>query len=216
MKIFGIDPGSERTGYGCVETDGRRHRLLVCGALSAPAHTSFPDRLRLIHAGLERLLDEQRPDCVAIENIFHARNVRSALRLGHARGVALLAAASARVPIAEYTPAEIKRAVVGFGRAEKPQIGQMVKLLLGLDAAPSPHDAADAIAVAICHIHSSTGSVARAVNGTAATGTLVSWRAYRPASEATEGSAAQRRRRARSERADTRASLRACPLRLCR
>ena len=183
MIVFGIDPGSERTGYGCVETDGRRHCLCICGALSAPASASFPDRLRYIHEGLARLLVEQRPDCVAIENIFHARNVRSALRLGHARGVALVAAAAAGVPIAEYTPAEIKRAVVGFGRAEKPQVGQMVKLLLGLDAAPAPHDAADAIAVAICHIHSATGAVARAVGTLPSrrrSGAATSWRAYRP------------------------------------
>jgi crossover junction endodeoxyribonuclease RuvC len=187
MRIFGIDPGSERTGYGCVDTDGRRHRLVVCGALAPPAGASFPDRLQFIHRGLAALLAEQRPDCVAIENIFHARNVRSALRLGHARGVALLAASVAGVPISEYTPAEIKRAVVGFGRAEKPQVGQMVKLLLGLDAAPSPHDAADAIAVAICHIHNSTGAVAaaarlapgrRSLGG--GTSRLTSWRAYRP------------------------------------
>jgi len=185
--VFGIDPGSERTGYGCIHSDGRRHRLLVCGALTAPAGAPFPDRLRAIHAGLERLLSEQRPDCIAIENIFHAKNVRSALKLGHARGVALLAASAAGVPVAEYTPAEIKRAVVGFGRAEKPQIGQMVKLLLGLDTAPSPHDAADAIAVAICHVHCSTGAVAnalrtppsrRADGRTPARAT--SWRAYRP------------------------------------
>jgi crossover junction endodeoxyribonuclease RuvC len=185
VRIFGIDPGSERTGYGCVDTpDGRRLHLSTCGALSAPASASFPERLRHIHEGLTRLLAEQRPDCVAIENIFHARNVRSALRLGHARGVALLAAAAAGVPIAEYTPAEIKRAVVGFGRAEKPQVGQMVKLLLGLAAAPSPHDAADAIAVAICHIHTATGShaAARRVVGDASRGSraATSWRAYRP------------------------------------
>jgi crossover junction endodeoxyribonuclease RuvC len=184
VRIFGIDPGSERTGYGCVETDGRRHTLLVCGAISAPAHTAFPERLQAIHSGLAALLAECRPDCVAIENIFHAKNVRSALRLGHARGVALLAASVAGVPIVEYTPAEIKRAVVGFGRAEKQQVGQMVKLLLGLDAAPAPHDAADAIAVAICHIHSSTGSIAAAAAGSAArtpVSRLTSWRQYRPA-----------------------------------
>jgi crossover junction endodeoxyribonuclease RuvC len=188
MIIFGIDPGSERTGYGCVETDGRRHRLVVCGALSAPHDASFPDRLRHIHHGLVSLLAEHRPDCIAIENIFHAKNVRSALRLGHARGVALLAASACGAPIAEYSPAEIKRAVVGFGRAEKQQVGQMVKVLLGLDAAPSPHDAADAIAVAICHIHSSTGAVAVATQGRHVLGArargaatrLTSWRAYRP------------------------------------
>ncbi len=121
---------------------------------------------------------------MAIENIFHAKNVRSALRLGHARGVALLAASSAGVTIAEYTPAEIKRAVVGFGRAEKQQVGQMVKLLLALDAVPAPHDAADALAIAICHIHSSSGPVADAVKTLPARRSLggggTSWRAYRP------------------------------------
>jgi crossover junction endodeoxyribonuclease RuvC len=182
--IFGIDPGSTRTGYGCIESDGRRHRLVVCGALFAPPITSFPDRLLLIYEGLVSLLAEHRPDCVAIENIFHAKNVRSALRLGEARGVALLAAAAAGVAICEYTPAEIKRAVVGFGRAEKPQVGQMVKLLLGLDAIPSPHDAADAIAVAICHIHSATGTIADATRGLPARRSQgaggTSWRDYRP------------------------------------
>jgi len=179
VRVFGIDPGSERTGYGCIETDGRRHLLVTCGAIAPPIRASFPERLRVIHAELGRLLAECRPESVAIENLFHAVNVRSALKLGHARGVAMLAAVEAGVTIAEYTPAEIKRAVVGFGRAEKPQVGRMVKLLLGLEAAPSPHDAADAIAVAICHIHSSTGVAAEARRGTAAS-KLTSWRAYRP------------------------------------
>src|SRR5205085_12039351 len=102
---------------------------------------------------LSRLIRECRPDSVAIENLFHAVNVRTALKLGHARGVAMLAAVEAGVPVAEYTPAAIKRAVVGYGRAEKPQVQQMVKLLLGLAEVPSPHDAADALAVAICHVH---------------------------------------------------------------
>jgi crossover junction endodeoxyribonuclease RuvC len=180
MLIFGIDPGSERTGYGCIDSDGRRHRLIACGSLSAPAHTSFPGRLRVIYEGLSALIAEHRPACVAIENIFHAKNVRSALRLGHARGVALLAADSAGVPIVEYTPAEIKRAVVGFGRAEKQQVGQMVKLLLALDAVPAPHDAADALAIAICHVHSASGSVAVAARATPSASRLTTWRAYRP------------------------------------
>ena len=154
MRIFGIDPGSERTGYGCVETDGRRHHLVACGAIAALAGASFPHRLARIHAELSSLLAACRPDCVAIENLFYATNVRSALKLGHARGVAMLAAVEAGCEVVEYTPAEIKRAVVGYGRAEKQQVGQMVKLLLGLTAAPSPHDAADALAVAICHLHS--------------------------------------------------------------
>jgi crossover junction endodeoxyribonuclease RuvC len=154
VKIFGIDPGSERTGYGCVETDGRRHHLVACGAITALPADTFPHRLARIHNELSALLASHHPDCVAIENLFHATNVRSALKLGHARGVAMLAAVEAGCPVVEYTPAEIKRAVVGYGRAEKHQVGQMVKLLLGLAVAPSPHDAADALAVAICHLHS--------------------------------------------------------------
>jgi len=152
VRVFGIDPGSERTGYGCVETDGSRHRIVLCGAI-APGARPFPDKLLAIHRELAALLLECGPDSVAIENVFHAANARSALKLGHARGVAMLAAAQAGLPVAEYTPTEIKRAVVGYGRAEKPQVQQMVRLLLGLAAVPSPHDAADALAVAICHVH---------------------------------------------------------------
>ena len=158
MRVFGIDPGSVRTGYGCVDTDGSRHRLVMCGALVTPAGASFPERLRAIHDGLTGLLRASTPACVAVENLFHARHARSALLLGHARGVALLAAVQASVPVFEYTPAEIKVAVVGYGRAEKTQLQHMVQLLLGLDAAPSPHDAADALAVAICHAHTSGGA----------------------------------------------------------
>jgi crossover junction endodeoxyribonuclease RuvC len=180
VKIFGIDPGCERTGYGCVEMFGSRHRLVICGTLSAPARSTFPEKLQYIHAGLAGLLARHRPDCVAVESIFHARNVRSALKLGHARGVALLAASEAGMPVVEYAPAEIKRAVVGYGRAEKHQVQQMIKLLLGLDAPPSPHDAADALAVAICHLHSSTGAVADRVAGEPPTTALRSWRDYRP------------------------------------
>jgi crossover junction endodeoxyribonuclease RuvC len=182
VKIFGIDPGSERTGYGCVDTDGRRHRLVVCGSIAAPAHTPFPERLLAIHAGLAALLAEHRPDCVAIENIFHAKNVRSALKLGHARGVALLAASQAGMVVAEYSPAEIKRAVVGFGRAEKHQVGQMMKLLLGLDAVPAPHDAADALAIAICHANTAIGSIAALGRRSPGGGgrQVTSWRDYRP------------------------------------
>jgi len=180
VKIFGIDPGSGRTGYGCIEIVGSRHRLVICGSLSAPARSTFPEKLHYIHAGLGALLARHRPDCVAVESIFHARNVHSALKLGHARGVALLAASAAGIAIVEYTPAEVKRAIVGFGRAEKPQVAQMVKLLLGLDAPPSPHDAADAVAIAICHIHSSQGAVAQAARAAAPAAAVRSWRHYRP------------------------------------
>jgi crossover junction endodeoxyribonuclease RuvC len=154
VRVFGIDPGSERTGYGCVETDGSRHTILLCGAINTSRASSFAEKLLEIHRRLTAVIAEARPDCVAIESVFHAVNVRSALKLGHARGVAMLAAVEAGVVVAEYTPAEIKRAVVGYGRAEKPQVQQMVKVILGLAAVPSPHDAADALAVAICHVHS--------------------------------------------------------------
>jgi crossover junction endodeoxyribonuclease RuvC len=179
VKIFGIDPGSHRTGYGCVLSDGSRHRLIACGTIAAPASAPLPDRLRAIHGGLRALIAEHRPDCVAVEDVFHARNVRSALLLGHARGVALLAACEAGVPVVAYSPAEIKHAVVGYGRAEKRQVQGMVRLLLGLDAVPSPHDVADALAVAICHLHSRVPAVDAADARGSKTG-LRSWRQYRP------------------------------------
>lgn len=180
MRIFGIDPGSTRTGYGCVETDGTRHRLLTCGALTPPAGSTFPERLHVIHEGLVRLLRETSPTCVVVENLFYSRNVRSALQLGHARGVAVLAAVQAGLPIVEYTPAEIKLAIVGYGRADKVQMQQMVKLLLGLKVVPTPHDAADALAAALCHAHSGTSALeARATR--ALPKQLRNWRDYRPA-----------------------------------
>ncbi len=119
----------------------------------APRRTSLPARLQQIHDELRRLIDATSPDCVAIENLFHAKNVSSALTLGHARGVAVLAAVHGGRTVIEYTPAEIKASVAGYGRAEKTQIQHMVKTLLGLDTAPPPHDAADALAVALCHAH---------------------------------------------------------------
>ena len=183
MIIFGIDPGSDRTGYGCVETDGSRHTLLTCGAISTKASASFPEKLLVIHSRLAVLLGECRPDAVAIENLFHAVNARSALKLGHARGVAMLAAVEAGVPIFEYTPAEVKRVVVGYGRAEKPQVQHMIKLMLRLAEPPSPHDAADALAVAVCHIHSQPPARVRQALATPAPRArkaATSWRHYRP------------------------------------
>jgi crossover junction endodeoxyribonuclease RuvC len=173
VRVFGIDPGSVRTGYGCIETHGSRHRLIVCGALGMPARAQFPDKLVAIYRGLTELLASVQPDCVAVENVFHAANARSALLLGHARGVTILAAREAGLPVIEYSPAEVKRAVVGYGRAEKSQVQQMVKLLLGLDAPPSPHDVADALAIAICHLHS-LGPLAKAAS--ASRGAPRSWR----------------------------------------
>jgi crossover junction endodeoxyribonuclease RuvC len=187
VRVFGIDPGCERTGFGCVESDGRRHHLVRSGAIRPGASAAFPDRLRAVYRALADEIAGCRPDCVAIESLFYATNVRSALKLGHARGVAMLAAVEQGVPVMEYTPAEIKRAIVGYGRAEKPQVQQMVKLLLGLDRVPTPHDAADALAVAICHLHQGPtrarpAAIAAAVSARRVTaGTPKTWRQYRPA-----------------------------------
>ena len=153
MRVLGIDPGSDRTGYGCVETNGTRHRLVTCGAVATRGAVSFADKLFTIHREIARLIEVCHPDSVAVENLFAAVNMRSALKLGHVRGVAMLAAVEAEVEVAEYTPAEVKRAVVGYGRAEKRQVQQMVRLLLGMPCAPSPHDVADALAIAICHLN---------------------------------------------------------------
>jgi crossover junction endodeoxyribonuclease RuvC len=181
VRVFGIDPGSECTGYGCIESDGRHHTLVLCGAIRARAGAPFAERLSDIYRSLTGLIAECRPEYVAIEDLFHSVNARSALKLGHARGVAMLAAVEAGMTVFEYTPAEIKRAVVGYGRAEKPQVGQMVKLLLGLSRVPTPHDAADALAVAICHLHAQ-GSRAQQAAATRAPAALKSWRNYRPPS----------------------------------
>jgi crossover junction endodeoxyribonuclease RuvC len=186
VRVFGIDPGSGRTGYGCVDSDGARHQVVTFGAIAAAPGATFPDKLLGIHRTLSRLITEHRPDCVVIENLFHAKNARSALLLGHARGVAVLAAVEAGLPVIEYTPAEVKLAIVGYGRAEKGQMQQMVKVLLGLETLPSPHDAADALAIAMCHLHTVTSLAARAERavgrGTGVAGgrPLRSWRDYRP------------------------------------
>ncbi len=178
MRIFGIDPGSERTGYGCIDSDGGRCRLVAFGAVSVSARLPFADRLTGIYDELTRLLSTHRPACVAIEDIFYARNALSALKLGHARGVAMLAASKAGLAVTAYAPTEVKRAVVGYGRADKRQVQQMVMLLLGLDTAPTPYDASDALAIAVCHAHAAGGPLAtRPVAGIAGPR---SWRQYRP------------------------------------
>ena len=183
MRIFGVDPGSAHTGYGCIDTSGGRHRILACGALSPPARSAFPEKLRAIHDGLAALIAEHRPETVAIEDLFHARNARSALKLGHVRGVVMLAASEAGLPVVEYAPAEVKRAVVGYGRAEKQQVQQMVGLLLGLDPPPSRLDVTDALAVAVCHAHSiRPGAVDE--QPAAPGGAPRSWRQYRPRGDA--------------------------------
>lgn len=153
MRVFGIDPGSIRTGFGCVASDGIRHRLVTSGAVLTPPRACLPEKLLAIHRALADEIARARPTCVVVENVFHAANVRSALILGQARGVALLAAVEAGLPVFEYTPAEVKRAVVGYGRADKQQVQRMVMLLLGLVEPPTPFDASDALANALCHLN---------------------------------------------------------------
>jgi crossover junction endodeoxyribonuclease RuvC len=156
MRVLGIDCGTEYTGYGVVEL-GHDGALicLTCGAVKLSPRDSMPARLSTIFNRLGEVIVEHRPDRVAIEDVFYALNVKSALKLGQVRGVAMLAASSAGLEVAEYSPLSIKSAVVGYGRAEKQQVQHMVTRLLNLAEIPEPPDAADALAIAICHLHTS-------------------------------------------------------------
>ena len=154
MIILGVDPGTAITGYGIVAERRRRFGDVDYGAITTPADWPMPRRLQHIYRELTALIAKHQPTDAVVEKLFFSKNVRTALSVGQARGVALLAAAQAGLTIHEYTPLQIKQAVVGYGRAEKMQIQQMVKMLLQLDSIPQPDDAADALAVAICHAHS--------------------------------------------------------------
>ena len=149
-RILGVDPGSRITGYGVIEKEGRLLRFVACGVIRTANGQPFPERLKAIHDGLSEIIKEQTPVVAAVEDMFVAVNPRSALKLGHARGVAILAAIQQGLAVHDYTPRMIKQAVVGYGNAEKVQVQQMVRVLLRLSALPSA-DAADALAVAICH-----------------------------------------------------------------
>ncbi len=154
MKVLGIDPGTATVGYGVVERSrdpGRVLRLIECGIIRTGPKDSLSRRLQIIHEGLTELLQRHRPDVLAVEGIFYATNVRTTVVLGHARGVILLAGEEAGVAVMEYSPALVKKAVVGRGAALKPQVGYMVAKLLKLEAPPRPADAADAVAVALTH-----------------------------------------------------------------
>jgi len=155
MRVLGIDCGTEYTGYGVAElfADGRLH-CCTSGTIRLSARDPLPRRLSIVFGRLQEVIQEYRPDHVAIEDVFYAVNAKSALKLGQVRGVAMLAASSAGVEVAEYAPLTIKSAVVGYGRAEKVQVQHMVIQLLNLEAPPDSPDAADALAIAICHLHS--------------------------------------------------------------
>ncbi len=153
MRVLGIDPGTAVLGFGVVESGaGRPARLIECGILATKARDPLPSRLRVIHDGITALLARHQPDVMAVESVFYARNARTTMVMSHARGVVLLAAEEAGVPIMEYTPAMVKKTVVGRGAALKPQVGYMVAQLLRLRQAPEPADAADGVAIALTHL----------------------------------------------------------------
>jgi crossover junction endodeoxyribonuclease RuvC len=156
MRVLGIDCGTEYTGYGVVELSADAQLMcLACGAVKLSPREPLPRRLAEIFERLGAIIEQHRPDYVAIEDVFYAVNAKSAIKLGQVRGVAMLAASSAGLEVAEYSPLSIKSAVVGYGKAEKQQVQHMVARLLNLDELPKPADAADALAIAICHLHTS-------------------------------------------------------------
>ncbi len=151
MIIMGIDPGLALMGFGVIETDGYRFRTLDYGVIDTPAGMDEPDRLLMLWDGLNALLKMYKPEAVAVEELFFNKNVKTAVSIGQARGVILLAVKTCGIPLYEYTPLQVKQAVVGYGRAEKRQIQLMVKTILNLKDIPKPDDAADALAIAIAH-----------------------------------------------------------------
>ena len=154
MLVLGIDPGTAITGYGLVREDDEGLALVECGVITTPAGQPLPQRLQTIYHGLAAIIGQYQPDQVAVEELFFSRNVRTALSVGQARGVVLLAAAEAGLPLHEYKPLEVKQTVAGYGGADKRQVQEMVRMLLHLEQVPEPDDAADAVAVAVCHVHS--------------------------------------------------------------
>ena len=154
MRVLGIDPGTATTGYGVVEETEEGLRVLAYGVVTTPPDLSLPQRLQAIYRELRRLVREWQPDAAAVEELYFNVNVRTAMGVGQARGVALLAMADEGLTVAEYGPGEVKQALTGYGGAEKRQMQEMVRMLLGLPSIPRPDDAADALAVAICHLHS--------------------------------------------------------------
>jgi len=152
MRILGIDPGTRRLGYGIIDSAGPSAAFVACGAVACSDKLSMTDRLVRLYAELGKIIAEFRPDCAAVESPFFSENARSALAIGKAQAVAILAAANAGLPVFEYPPARIKARISGFGASDKDQVTRMVTLQLGLASPPSPADAADALACALCHI----------------------------------------------------------------
>ena len=162
MRILGIDPGYGITGFGVVEAQRSQFRLLKYGAITTPPGTEFSARLEMIYEDMRQLLQVAKPDVVAIEELFFGQNVTTGIGVAQSRGVILLAVRQAGVPICEYKPMQVKQAVVGYGNATKHQVMDMTRRILHLDKVPTPDDAADAIAIALCHARSSTSLLAQA------------------------------------------------------
>ncbi len=156
MRILGIDPGFAIVGYGVIDYEKGKYKTVDYGKITTPAGMDMPLRLKEVYDGVLRLIELFKPDVLAVEELFFNTNVKTAIAVGHARGVIVLAAANSGLKINEYTPLQIKQAVVGYGRADKNQVQQMVKMFLGLKEVPKPDDTADALAVAICHANSSS------------------------------------------------------------
>ena len=163
MRILGIDPGYGITGFGLVQADRSQFSLLRCGAITTPAGMDFSARLEIIYEDMKQLLEGAKPDAVAIEELFFGQNVTTGIGVAQSRGVILLAIRQAGLPIFSYKPVQVKQAVVGYGNATKHQVQDMTKRLLRLQALPKPDDAADAIAIALCHARSSTSLLAKAM-----------------------------------------------------
>ncbi len=158
MLILGIDPGIAILGYGLVRYEANKFTVVDYGAITTNAGTQMSNRLMRLYEGLIEIIDKYKPDAFAVEELFFNKNIKTALTVGHARGVAVLSGVKSGLPIYEYTPLQVKQAVVGYGRADKSQVQQMVKILLNLREIPKRDDVADALAVAICHGHSSNFS----------------------------------------------------------
>ena len=161
MRILGIDPGYGITGFGIIETQRGQSRLLQCGAITTPPGMDFSARLEIIYDDMKKLLELAKPDAVAIEELFFGQNVTTGIGVAQSRGVILLAIRQAGVQVYPYKPMQVKQAVVGYGNATKHQVQDMTKRILHLDAVPKPDDAADAVAIALCHARSSTSLLAR-------------------------------------------------------
>lgn len=154
MRILGIDPGTAITGYGVIDVENHRYKLVDYGCIRTAAHMYLPERLDRIYQGMQLLINKFQPQEMAVEELFFNTNATTAISVGQARGVILLAAQQKDLPIGEYTPLQVKQALVGYGRAEKQQVQYMVKTFLNMQETPKPDDAADALAIAICHSHS--------------------------------------------------------------